>query len=58
LQRDEDFRTVRNYGLEKYSRSVGLIYSRQIAWVKKTLNDPGVVPNGFDYRYQLISFSK
>ena len=58
LQRDEDFRTVRNYGLEKYSRGVGLIYSRQIAWVKKTLNDPDEVPNGFDYRYQLISFSK
>jgi len=58
LQRDEDFRTVRNYGLEKYSRGVGLIYSRQIAWVKKTLNDPDEVQNGFDYRYQLISFSK
>ena len=56
LQRDEDFRTVRNYGLEKYSRGVGLIYSRQIAWVKKTLNDPDEVPNGYDYTYTLESF--
>ncbi len=56
LQRDDDFKTLRNYGIEKYAKHIGLVYSHQISWTKKTLNDPEEVPDGFDYTYTLLSF--
>jgi hypothetical protein len=58
LQRDDDFRTLRNYGLEKYARHMGLVYSHQIHWTKKTIGDPDEVPDGYDYTYTLLRFEK
>ena len=58
LQRDDDFRTLRNYGMEKYAKHKGLVYSHQINWTKKTIGDPEEVPKGYDYTYTLLRFEK
>lgn len=58
LQRDDDFKTLRNYGLEKYAKHKGLVYSHQIHWTKKTLGDTSEIPEGYDYTYILKRFTK
>lgn len=57
LQRDDDFKTLRKYGIEKYVKHVGLVYSHQIHWTKTTI-DPSEIPDGFDYTYTLLKFEE
>jgi len=58
VQRDEAFKTLRNYGIEKYAEDNGLIYARQIFWTKKAIGDTTEIPEGYDYTYTLKSFEK
>ena len=58
VQRDEAFKTLRNYGIEKYAEDKGLIYARQIFWTKKAIGDTTEIPEGYDYTYTLKSFEK
>ncbi len=58
VQQDEDFRTIKNYGIEKYSKHFGMIYARQISWTKERLNDTAEIPDGYDYTYTLKSFKR
>ncbi|MFT5724443.1 MAG: hypothetical protein ACI9JN_001562 [Bacteroidia bacterium] len=58
VQRDESFKTLRNYGIEKYAKHIGLVYSNQIHWVKKTIGDSTEIPSGFDYTYTLKTFER
>lgn len=58
VQRDESFKTLRNYGIEKYAKNIGLVYAQQIYWTKKTIGDTSEIPDGYDYTYVLKSFEK
>ena len=58
VQRDESFKTLRSYGIEKYAKDVGLVYARQIHWTKKAIGDTTEIPDGYDYTYTLRSFEE
>ena len=58
VQRDETFKTLRNYGIEKYAKGVGMVYAHQIYWIKKTIGDTSEIPNGYDYTYTLKTFEE
>lgn len=58
LQRDDDFRTLKRYGMVKYAKHTGMVFTEQINWTKKTINDPDEIPNGYEYMYTLIRFEK
>lgn len=58
VQRDEAFKTLRNYGVEKYAKGFGMVYAHQIYWIKKTIGDSTEIPNGYDYTYTLKKFDQ
>ncbi|MFT5513830.1 MAG: hypothetical protein ACI8SE_002241 [Bacteroidia bacterium] len=58
IQRDEAFKILRNYGIEKYANGVGLVYARQIYWTKKAIGDTTEIPQGYDYTYTLKTFEE
>ena len=58
IQRDESFKTLRNFGIEKYANGVGLVYARQVFWTKKAIGDTTEIPQGYDYTYTLKTFEE
>ncbi|MCB9262899.1 MAG: hypothetical protein H6607_11045 [Flavobacteriales bacterium] len=52
-----DIRTLKDFGMEKYAKNVGLIYSEQIHKKWKSLL-PNEIPDGFEYTYKLVKFEK